>query len=101
MENQQKEIGSFTQKPKNLFCFCCILFGKVFQGKQMSHLANHKREFSDWKHLYRLEEHENSPEHRNSYLELKFLEKRLKTGGTIDGNLQKAIQSERKSGGIC
>jgi hypothetical protein len=61
----------------------------------MSHLANHKRGFSDWKHLYRLEEHENSPEYRNSYLEWKLLEKRSKTGGTIDGNRQKAIQSEK------
>jgi hypothetical protein len=49
----------------------------------------------DWKHLYRLEEHENSPEYKNIYLEWKFLEKRLKTGGTIDGNQQEAIQSEK------
>jgi hypothetical protein len=43
-----------------------------------------------------LEEHENSPEHKNSHLEWKLLEKLLKTGGTIDGNLQKAIQSEKE-----
>jgi hypothetical protein len=62
----------------------------------MSHLASHKRGFSDWKHLFRLEEYENSPEHRNSYLEWKLLEKWLKTRGTIGRNLQKAIQSAKE-----
>jgi hypothetical protein len=45
----------------NISCFCYILFRKIFQGKQMSHLANQKRGFSQLKHLYRLEKHENSP----------------------------------------
>jgi hypothetical protein len=62
---------------------CCILFGKVFKGKQTSHLANHKRGFSDWKHMYRLEEHENSPEHKNSYLEWKLHRRKSAKGHTI------------------
>jgi type II secretory pathway component PulJ len=56
----------------------------------------YKRIFSDWKHLYRFEEHEYSPEHKNNYFEWKFLEKRLKTVGPTDENLQKAVQSGKE-----
>jgi hypothetical protein len=39
MANQQNAICWFTKKLKIsfffVFCFCCILFGKVFQGKHV------------------------------------------------------------------
>jgi hypothetical protein len=76
-ESTKRNRLIYLKTKKSLFCFCCILFGKVFEGKQISQLANHKRGFSNWKHLYRLEEHENSPERKNSYLEI--AEKILKT----------------------
>jgi hypothetical protein len=93
VESTKRNWFIYSKTQKSIFRFCCILFRKLFK-ENTSHLTNHKRGFSDWKHLHRLEEHENSPEHKNSYLEWKLLEKRLKTGGSIDGNLQKAIQSE-------
>jgi hypothetical protein len=46
-ESTKRNWLIYLDTQKYLFSFCCILFGKLFQGKQVLHLANHKRGFSD------------------------------------------------------
>ncbi|XP_064423027.1 zinc finger MYM-type protein 1-like [Latimeria chalumnae] len=60
-------------------------------------LANPKKGFCDWKHSHpRIPDHENSPEHCESYITWKNFEMYLKKGGVIDDELQKSISSEKE-----
>ena len=47
--------------------------------------------------MYKLEEHENSQDHKKNYLDWKLLEKRLKHGGTVDDSLLNAIKLEMQN----
>ncbi|XP_023230855.1 zinc finger MYM-type protein 5-like [Centruroides sculpturatus] len=57
-----------------VFCFSCMLF-----GHKSHNLSDPQKEFHDWRHLHPvIPLHENSPEHRNSYVKWKVMEKNLK-----------------------
>lgn len=76
---------------KSLFCFCCTLFPQKNYQSSFSSTTG----FSTWKKLYpRIEEHENSPAHRSSFIEWKDMERSMKNGGLIDDRLQQQIRDK-------
>lgn len=74
-----------------VFCFPCMLFG------QKSHnLSDPQKGFYDWRHLHPvIPRHENSPEHRISYVKWKVMEKNIKSGNAIDDYVINSINKEK------
>lgn len=67
----------YSKIKKSIFCFPCLLFGT--SSTRSSKLADPECGFSNWKKLNpKVPLHENSDEHRNSYIQWKELERRLK-----------------------
>lgn len=63
----------YSKISKALFYFPCILFKK---NNFEANICNVKKGFKDWKNLNRIEDHENSSEHRDNFLQWKCLEKK-------------------------
>uniref|UniRef100_H3A3E0 DUF4371 domain-containing protein n=1 Tax=Latimeria chalumnae TaxID=7897 RepID=H3A3E0_LATCH len=85
----------YSETQRAVFCFPCMLFGK--KSPSTPNIANPKRGFSDWKHLNpRIGEHENSPEHCQSYLSWRSFEMNIKHGTGIDSGLQRTVSAEKE-----
>lgn len=82
----------YSKSKNSLFCFPCLLFQKSQRTSSFSDIPGG---FNDWKHLNPcIQIHENSSQHRENYMAWKSFEKSMKTGSTIDHDLQLAIQNE-------
>lgn len=92
-ERTERTWMCYSISKKSLFCFCCTLFP---QKNDQSSFSS-KTGFSTWKKLNpRIQDHENSPAHRSSFLEWKDLERSMRNGGLIDNRLQQLIREETK-----
>uniref|UniRef100_H3B153 HAT C-terminal dimerisation domain-containing protein n=1 Tax=Latimeria chalumnae TaxID=7897 RepID=H3B153_LATCH len=94
-ETVERKWLMYSETQRAVFCFPCMLFGK--KSPSTPNIANPKRGFSDWKHLSpRIGEHENSPEHRQSYLSWRSFEMNIKHGTGIDSGLQRTLTEKEK-----
>lgn len=93
-ETVKRDWLTYSRHKGSVFCFSCLLFGKY--NLRPPKLSDPDRGFSNWKKLNpKINEHENSQEHRNSYIHWKELERRLNSGHVITSELEKNIQSEK------
>ena len=92
-ETVRRDWLIFSKSQASVFCFPCLLFGKYSNPPK---LCDPGKGFSNWKKLNpKIGDHENSQEHRNTYIRWKELEKRLKSGQVIESELEKDIQFEK------
>lgn len=93
-ETVKRDWLIYSRNGGSVFCFSCLLFGKC--NHRSSKLADPDRGFSNWKKLNpKINEHENSEEHRNSYIRWKEFERRLNSSQVIEFEFEKNIQSEK------
>ena len=97
-ENVRRTWLIYSAAKGACFCFPCILFAKersTCAGKTSS-LINATQGNNDWRHLSDvIPQHERNPAHRKCYVKWKQLEMGIKTGNTIDSELQDAIAAEK------
>lgn len=89
-EKFNREWLIYSPKTDSIFCFCCKLF-----GKQEIKLVNEG--FNDWQHTSdNLSRHEKTSLHIGNCTNWKNLELNLKNKATIDKNLQRYYDAEKK-----
>ena len=82
----------YSKSLESIFCFPCMLFAKI-----KTRISDQYRGFCDWSHLNpQISEHENSKEHRQSYIDWRDFEKRLNLGGFIDDDFERFVKSEKQ-----
>ena len=79
---------------KEAYCFCCLLFPTSSSNSQSPFES--AGEFTNWRHIERLKDHENSPCHRKSFTKWKEAERRIIYGKRIDSELEAQIESEKQ-----
>ena len=81
----------YSKKESGLYCFCCKLFHSAGNDLFVT------KYFNNFWHLNpRIFEHENSKIHKECIEKWKELAMRLQLQQTIDKNMQKQIDQERK-----
>jgi hypothetical protein len=84
-----------SSKNGALFCFCFTLFNQNYPNQRSK--FNSENGFTTWSKLNpRIQDHENSPAHRQAFLAWKKLERELNKSGLIDDHLQQEIAKADK-----
>lgn len=83
---------AYSPSKRAAFCLCCILFS---QAPPKSNFEKSDG-FTKWKKLEKLREHENAPNHRQCFIQMKEYERTLKCKVSLDKELEKQIENEKK-----